>query len=130
MGAAPGIAGSRVPEQEGVFLCRDESEVSWFVRMNNSGGPVDVWAVTGVEEDQLLDNGSGLSYFPARILGGQVTLADSADTGSTRPEHPVGCGTPGRAGCPGGRATQPMGRPFTVSVTSMLPRVALEYGHT
>jgi hypothetical protein len=28
------------------------------------------------------------------------------------------------------RAGQPMFWPFTVSVTSMLPRVALEYGHT
>ena len=27
-------------------------------------------------------------------------------------------------------ALQPMSRPFTVSLTSMLPRVALEYGHT
>jgi hypothetical protein len=27
-------------------------------------------------------------------------------------------------------AVQPMSRPFTVSLTSMLPRVALEYGHT
>jgi hypothetical protein len=27
-------------------------------------------------------------------------------------------------------AIQPMSWPFTVSVTSMLPRVALEYGHT
>ena len=28
------------------------------------------------------------------------------------------------------RPVQPMSRPLTVSVTSMLPRVALEYGHT
>jgi len=34
---------------------------------------------------------------------------------------------PGRS-C--GGAVQPMSRPFTVSLTSMLPRVALEYGHT
>ena len=27
-------------------------------------------------------------------------------------------------------AVQPMSRPFTVSLTSMLPLVALEYGHT
>ena len=26
MGAAPGIAGSLTPEEEGVFLCRDEFE--------------------------------------------------------------------------------------------------------
>ena len=28
------------------------------------------------------------------------------------------------------RAVQPISRPFAVSLTSMLPRVALEYGHT
>ena len=28
------------------------------------------------------------------------------------------------------KAVQPTSRPFTVSLTSMLPRVALEYGHT
>ena len=27
--------------------------------MNNTGGPVDVWAVEGYDEAQLLDNGSG-----------------------------------------------------------------------
>ncbi len=45
MAAAPGIAGSREAEEEGVFLCRDESEVSFFARINNTGGPVHVWAV-------------------------------------------------------------------------------------
>jgi thioredoxin reductase (NADPH) len=38
----------------------------------------------------------------------------------SRPRHPN----------PISRAGQPTGWPFTVSVTSMLPRVALEYGHT
>ncbi len=37
MGAAPGIAGSLVPEKEGVFLCRDEFEADFFVRINNTG---------------------------------------------------------------------------------------------
>jgi hypothetical protein len=78
MGAAPGIAGSRMPEEEGVFLCRDEFEVAWFVRMNNTGGPIDVWAVTGIEEDQLLITANGLSYFPGRMPNSQITLADRA----------------------------------------------------
>ena len=59
MGAAPGIAGSPVPEEDGVFLCRDEFEAGFFVRMNNTGGPVDVWAVTGVDEQRLVTTGSG-----------------------------------------------------------------------
>lgn len=62
------------PEAEGVFLCRDESEASFFVRMNNTGGPVDVWAVRGVDVDELVDGGSGFVYWPAGIPPGQVTL--------------------------------------------------------
>jgi hypothetical protein len=81
MGAAPGIAGSTAPEEDGVFLCRNEFEVRFFSGMNNTGGPVDVWAVTGIEEDELIDNGSGFGYFPAPIPAAQVTLAD-------QPDHP------------------------------------------
>jgi hypothetical protein len=51
---ALGIAGSVQPEQEDCFLCLHEGEVSWFVSMNNSGGSVDVWAVGGVEEAELV----------------------------------------------------------------------------
>ena len=36
MGAAPGIAGSRAQEAEGVFLASDEFEADWFVG-NGSG---------------------------------------------------------------------------------------------
>lgn len=75
MGAARGIAGSMAPEEEGVFLCRDEFEAHFFVGINNTGGPVDVWAVTGIEEDELITGGSGFCYFPAPIPAAQVTLA-------------------------------------------------------
>ncbi len=76
MGAARGIAGSTTAEQEGVFLCRDEFEAGFIVRMNNTGGPVDVWMVTGIEADELVDGGSGFCYFPSPIPPVQVTLAD------------------------------------------------------
>jgi hypothetical protein len=76
MGAAPGIAGSSLPEEDGVFLCRDEFEAGFFVQMNNTGGPVEVWAVAGIGEEQLITSGSGFCYFPARIPRSQVTLAD------------------------------------------------------
>jgi len=76
MGAAPGIAGSSLPEEDGVFLCRDEFEAGFFVQMNNTGGPVEVWAVADIGEEQLITSGSGFCYFPARIPRSQVTLAD------------------------------------------------------
>jgi hypothetical protein len=74
MGAASGIAGSRGPEEEGVFLCRDEFDAGFFVRLNNTGGPVDVWAVDEIDEQQLITTGSGFSYFPDRIPRRQLTL--------------------------------------------------------
>ena len=38
MGAARGIAGSTTPEENGVFLCRDEFEARFFTDLNNTGG--------------------------------------------------------------------------------------------
>ena len=67
MGAARGIAGSMTHEENGVFLCRDEFEARFFIDLNNTGGPVDVWVVTGVEEGGLVTGGSGFCYFPAAI---------------------------------------------------------------
>ena len=74
MAAAPGIAGSRRPEVEGCFLCVNPDDVDWFVRMNNTGGPVDVWAVDGVELDQLLTSSEGYEYFPGKISAERLAL--------------------------------------------------------
>lgn len=74
MGASAGIAGSRTPEVAGVYLCENESEADWFVRMNNTCGPVDVWIVEGVGVDSLIDNGSGHSYVRERIPADRLTL--------------------------------------------------------
>jgi hypothetical protein len=76
MGTARGIAGSTTPEEEGVFLCRGEFEARFFTGMNNTGGPVDVWAVTGIEEDELIVGGAGFCYFPAPIPPARIRLAD------------------------------------------------------
>lgn len=74
MGPACGIAGSPRPEEQGVFLCSDEYEASYFVDMNNTGGPVDVWAVEGVSEDNLVESGTGYRYLPWRIPSDNLTL--------------------------------------------------------
>jgi hypothetical protein len=74
MNDAHGIAGSLQPEQEGSFLCLDEWEVSWFVRMNNTGSSVDVWAVDGVEEGELVQSSEGHSYVRSRIPPERLTL--------------------------------------------------------
>lgn len=76
MGAARGIAGSHEPEEDGVFLGLNEFEAHWFVRMNNTGGPVDVWAVDGVDQEQLVMTQSGYSYFPASIPAERLTLVE------------------------------------------------------
>jgi hypothetical protein len=67
MGAAPGIAGSRRPEQEGCFLAPDEWTASYFVEMNNTDGPVDVWGVDLPAEAELTESPEGYGYFPGVI---------------------------------------------------------------
>ena len=74
MGAARGIAGSIEPEEVGCFLCRNEAEAEWFVRMNNTGGPVDVWAVDRINPELLVQTSNGFMYLPGRILPGELTL--------------------------------------------------------
>ena len=48
MSTTPGIAGSQVPECEGVFLARDGWEAKWFVEMGRTRGvrTIDVWEVS------------------------------------------------------------------------------------
>jgi hypothetical protein len=42
-----GIAGSRSPEQDGVFLARDRSEAEFFVQMGKRRfAALDIWAIT------------------------------------------------------------------------------------
>jgi hypothetical protein len=76
MGAARGIAGSPRPEVDGCFLA-EEGEIEWFVHMNNTGGPADVWAVDGVDEGDLVDNGNGYFYLPQVIARASLTLIHS-----------------------------------------------------
>ena len=78
MGKTCGIAGSLTPEAAGIFLCRDEFEADWFVRMNNTGGPVDVWMVEGVDPTSLTDNGRGYGYFSTKIPASSLTLLRSS----------------------------------------------------
>ena len=76
MTAARGIAGSIRPEVDGCYLCRDRFDADWFVSMNNTGGPVDIWGVDGVEWADLLDGGSGFFYLPGTIPPKRLTLLE------------------------------------------------------
>ena len=67
MGAARGIAGSLTPEQEGCFLTQDEWTRDWFVSMNNTGGPVDVWEVVGVAPGDLQESPEGYLFLPGVV---------------------------------------------------------------
>lgn len=78
-----GIAGSIRPEVEGCFLCRDRQEADWFVAMNNTGGPVDIWAIDGVDWSELLDGGSGFYYLPGTIAPERLKLVDQDVEGAT-----------------------------------------------
>jgi hypothetical protein len=43
MGATPGIAGSRQPELEGIFLCANRQDADFFIEMGSTAS--DIWAV-------------------------------------------------------------------------------------
>lgn len=77
MAAAPRIASSRRPEQQGCFLALDDSEVGWFVDMNNTGGPVDVWEVRGINVDDLVCSPEGHYYFPGLVPPEQLQLVQN-----------------------------------------------------
>jgi hypothetical protein len=83
MQEAGGIAGSRHPEEDGCFVCRGREEAGFFVEMNNTGGPVDIWEVDGIEQEDLVDAGSGFSYIPGRIPPERVTLFEQDLAGGT-----------------------------------------------
>ena len=73
MGAARGIAGSPVPEVEGVFLCRDLDEVQWFSAFGDDA--VDVWAVE-VDEVDLVTAPEGYFYVPGVVARSAITRVD------------------------------------------------------
>ena len=68
MGAARGIAGSRRPEQE------SEEGADWFIQMNNTGGPVDLWAVANVDREALVESPEGYLFVPGTIEPHRLTL--------------------------------------------------------
>ncbi|WP_206425993.1 hypothetical protein [Nakamurella antarctica] len=76
MSLASGIAGSCEPEADGIFVVPDYFTAEFFVRMNNTGGPVDVWAIDGVDEADLVETGTGFSYLPYLIDPARLTLLD------------------------------------------------------
>lgn len=87
MRVARGIAGSMAPEQEGCFLCQDEGEVDWFIRMNTTGGPVDVWQVTGVDPAELVESPEGHLYVPRVIRPDQLRLVRTDVTTASRSDQ-------------------------------------------
>jgi hypothetical protein len=76
MGAAPGIAGSLLPEQEGSFVCLNDGEVDFFLGFDASGDLLDLWAIEGVEETMLVESPDHFWYVPAVIPADRLTLVD------------------------------------------------------
>lgn len=77
MADAPGIAGSQRPEVAGCFLAFDEFDAAFFIRMNNTGGPVDLWAVDGIDSSKLVEASEGFHYYPATIPRDYIRLVQS-----------------------------------------------------
>lgn len=74
MSVARGIAGSHSAEVEGCFLAVSEWEADYFIELNNTGGPVDLWRVDGVAPTDLVTTDSGYSFLPSKIAREQLTL--------------------------------------------------------
>src|SRR5258708_28918478 len=49
-------------------------QTGFFIGLNNTGGPVDVWAITGIDERQLTEAPNRFRCYPAKIPASQVTL--------------------------------------------------------
>ena len=88
MNSAPSMAGSTRPEEDSIFVCTGEYDADFFVRINNTGGPVDVWAIDGIDEE-LIEAGTGFFYVP------HENTAASADPDQAR--HPAPPTAPGTA---------------------------------
>ena len=73
MGAASGLAGNIEAEADGVFLCETEL-VEFFIRINSTGGPVDLWEVRDVDPQALVDNGTGFRYLPGIVATDRIAL--------------------------------------------------------
>lgn len=72
MGAAQGIAGSVKPEVEGCFVCVDgDLDAGWFIQMNTTGGPMDVWEIQGVV---LVEDSNSFMYLRRKVPAEDVTL--------------------------------------------------------
>ncbi|AIY18269.2 hypothetical protein KR76_18530 [Pimelobacter simplex] len=69
-----------MPEQEGCFLGTDR-DAEFFIRINNTGGPVDLWQVDGVTDGDLVESPEGFRYLPRRIPASQVRLVRQDITG-------------------------------------------------
>ena len=73
VGAASGLAGNIEAEADGVFLCETEL-VEFFIRINSTGGPVDLWEVRDVDPQALVDNGTGFRYLPGIVATDRIAL--------------------------------------------------------
>jgi hypothetical protein len=74
MRLARGVAGSPVPEQEGIFLCSSEFDAEFFLGFDNGDGPLDLWAVEGVEQTELIESPEGFEFVARPIPPSQVSL--------------------------------------------------------
>jgi hypothetical protein len=76
MGEAPGIAGSPVPEAEGIFLFEELEEATFFVEMAElkGDGPFDIWEVSLPDGARLEDGDAGFLYTPDSIPPDRLRL--------------------------------------------------------
>lgn len=92
MGAAPGIAGSPVPESPAVYVCRGKSEVEFFLHIGAERDPLDVWEIAGVDEAEIRESDTGFAYLAATVSPDRLTLHEAGVTHPEWTDGPAGGG--------------------------------------
>lgn len=88
MGAAAGIAGSPLPELDGVYVSQDRDGAGFFVEMGRRRFPggVDLWEIDDTES--VLQTGtSGFEYLPLPVRPQRIRLCE---TFAAQAEQPAG----------------------------------------
>ena len=92
MGLASGIAGSVLPEADGIYMCETVEEAWWFASFGRVR-PVDIWSVD-VSGLDIEETGSGYSLCRGAITPDRLELVE-ADLDPNEAARRVGIGQTG-----------------------------------
>lgn len=72
----PASLGAGARRRTGCLCASAASTLTLFVGMNNTGTRVDLWAIDGLDEGQLVESENGFLYVPGGIAVEMITLVE------------------------------------------------------